>query len=72
MRISSIVQRAAQINARGLASNFQDRRRDWSQFRTRIARLASGLQGIGVNNGDRVAMLSLNSDRYLEYFFAVP
>ena len=72
MRISSIVQRAAQINAHGLASNFQDRRRDWSQFRARIARLASGLQGIGVNNGDRVAMLSLNSDRYLEYFFAVP
>ncbi len=72
MRISSIVRRGAQVNSGGLASNFQDRRHDWSQFAARISRLAAGLRGIGVSTGDRVAMLGLNSDRYLEYFFAVP
>ncbi len=72
MRISSIVRRAAQVNGNGLASNFQDRQHDWSQFDSRVSRLAAGLAGIGVGQGDRVAMLSLNSDRYLEYFFAVP
>ncbi len=72
MRISSIINRAAQVNAGGLASNFQERRQTWSQFGARVSRLAAGLKGIGVGRGDRVAMLGLNSDRYLEYFFAVP
>jgi long-chain acyl-CoA synthetase len=72
MRISSIVQRAAQVNCGGLASSFQDRRHTWSQFAARVARLASGLRGIGVDGGQRVAFLGLNSDRYMEYFFAVP
>ncbi|NQV61273.1 MAG: long-chain-fatty-acid--CoA ligase [Alphaproteobacteria bacterium] len=72
MRISSIVRRAAQVNGGGLASNFQGRQHDWRQFENRVSRLAAGLRGLGVGPGDRVAMLALNSDRYLEYFFAVP
>ena len=72
MRISSIIRRGVQINHGGLASNYMGRAHDWSQFGGRIARLASALQGLGVASGDRVAMLGLNSDRYLEYFFAVP
>ena len=72
MRISSSIRRAAQVNGGGLASNFQDRQHSWGQFGARVSRLASGLAGIGVGVGDRVAMLGLNSDRYLEYFFAVP
>ena len=37
-----------------------------------MARLAGALRGLGVGSGDRVAMLSLNSDRYHEYLLAVP
>ncbi|MEV6703439.1 long-chain fatty acid--CoA ligase [Streptomyces sp. NPDC051453] len=36
----------------------------------RIGRLAGGLRGLGVEEGDRVAILALNSDRYHEAFFA--
>lgn len=36
----------------------------------RVARLAGALQGLGMGTGDRVALLSLNSDRFIEYFFA--
>lgn len=38
----------------------------------RVARLAGALRGLGVSSGDRVGMLSLNSDRYHEYLLAVP
>jgi len=38
----------------------------------RIARLAGALRQLGVGSGERVAMLSLNSDRYFEYLNAVP
>ena len=46
-----------------------DRRRTYAEFVDRVARFAGALQGIGVAAGDRVGMLSLNSDRYLEYLF---
>ena len=39
-------------------------------MRTRVQKLAGALQALGMGTGDRVALLSLNSDRYVEYFFA--
>jgi acyl-CoA synthetase (AMP-forming)/AMP-acid ligase II len=38
----------------------------------RVARLASALRHLDVAEGDRVAILALNSDRYSEYILAVP
>ena len=35
-----------------------------------MARLAAAIRGLGAQPGDRVAMLSLNSDRYLELYLA--
>lgn len=49
-----------------------DRSRSQQQFVERVAKLAGALRELGVTSGDRVAILSLNSDRYLEYCFAVP
>ena len=49
-----------------------DRTRTTRQFVDRVARLAGAMQQLGMKPGDRVGMLSLNSDRYIEYFFAVP
>jgi fatty-acyl-CoA synthase len=48
------------------------RRNDYPTLLERIARLASGLLGIGVRPGDTVAVMDWDSDRYLECFFAVP
>jgi acyl-CoA synthetase (AMP-forming)/AMP-acid ligase II len=48
------------------------RERTFGQVAERVARLAGGLRDLGVGSGDRVAMLSLNSDRYHEYLLAVP
>lgn len=49
-----------------------DRRRTWREVGERVARLAGGLQHLGIKSGDRVAVLMLNSDRYLDHYLAVP
>ena len=48
------------------------RRRTYHEFRERIGRLASGLTQIGVDQGDVVAILEWDSDRYHECYFAIP
>lgn len=70
MYISQTLRRAVQLNGQGTATIFAGRRQTWCQLENRVARLASGLIDLGVGKGDRVAILALNSDRYIEYFYA--
>lgn len=46
------------------------RTRTFAETADRVARLAGGLRTLGVAEGDRVAYLGLNSDRFLEYYLA--
>src|SRR5271157_3953192 len=48
------------------------RRHTYREFRERIGQLASGLSEIGVDQGDVVAILEWDSDRYHECYFAIP
>ena len=72
MGITQSIKRLEQQNPRGCATVFGTRTRRWDEFVQRVARLASGLRSLGVARGDRVAMLGLNSDRYLEFYAGVP
>jgi acyl-CoA synthetase (AMP-forming)/AMP-acid ligase II len=54
------------------ATIFRDRTHTVAESVDRVARLAGALTGLGVQRGDRVGILALNSDRYQEYFHAVP
>src|SRR5258707_860220 len=54
------------------ATIYRDRTRTMAESVDRIARLAGALPGLGAKRGDRVGILALNSDRYQEYFHAVP
>ncbi|SLN55689.1 Long-chain-fatty-acid--CoA ligase [Falsiruegeria litorea R37] len=70
MQITSVLRRAVQVNPKGTATVFKDRSQSWSELLDRVQRLAGALQSLGMTPGDRVALLSLNSDRFIEYFFA--
>ncbi|SEQ47632.1 Acyl-CoA synthetase (AMP-forming)/AMP-acid ligase II [Solimonas aquatica] len=71
MYLTQGLHRALQQKPEALATVCGTRRHSFAQLASRVARLAGGLQGLGVKTGDRVAILSPNSDRYLEYFLAV-
>ena len=52
---------------------YRDRMRyTYTEFGRRVARLANALTGLGVGQGDTVAVMDWDSHRYLECFFAVP
>ena len=72
MSVLQGLRRACQINPNGVATIDGDRRRTWIQFRDRVARFGGVLRAAGVQAGDRVAILALNGDAYLEYFYAMP
>lgn len=69
--ISQGLSRAAQINPKGTATVCEDRSRSWTEVLDRVKRLAGGLQALGMRKGDRVAILSMNSDRYFHLYYAI-
>ncbi len=44
----------------------------WPRFFERVQRLASALEGLGVKKGSKVAVVDVDTNRYLEAYFAVP
>lgn len=72
MYLTQALHRAVQRHPHRTAVRFGHREHDFSSFKDRVARLAAALKTLGMREGDRVAILALNSDRYLEYFMAVP
>lgn len=72
MYVTQGLHRAVQQKPDAVATVFGDRQRTFGEVADRVARLAGALRELGVGAGDRVAMLSLNSDRYHEYLLAVP
>jgi acyl-CoA synthetase (AMP-forming)/AMP-acid ligase II len=72
MYLTQSLHRNLQQNPERPATIYRDRVRTVTESADRIARLAGALRALGVQLGDRVGMLALNSDRYHEYFYAVP
>ena len=72
MRVTQSLLRNLQQQPERIATLCGERRRTWREFHERVARLAAALRGLGLAPGERVALLGLNSDHYLEMLYAVP
>jgi long-chain acyl-CoA synthetase len=70
MQLTQPIRRAAQVHAAGIATIQGCRKHTWTEFAQRVARLAGALRQRGLAREGRVAILAMNSDRYLEAFYA--
>ena len=71
MPVTQSLKDTTQDHPQGVATLYGDRRRTWAEVADRVARLAGGLRALGVGPDDRVAVWTLNSDRYVELLYAV-
>jgi long-chain acyl-CoA synthetase len=72
MQITQPIRRAKHIHGGRVATIQGDRRRTWHEFGQRVASLAGALRERGLTPDGRVGLLAMNSDRYLEVFYAAP
>ena len=51
MQLSAVLRRAAQVSPNGIATIHEGRQQTWTQFLTRVQKLAGALRGLGVGPG---------------------
>ena len=72
MQGTQILNQAVACQPHRVATICGDRRRTWREVGQRVPRLAAALREFGIQDGARVAALAMNSDRYIELFYAIP
>ena len=70
MLVDEFLRRAAQLYPEKTAIVDRDRRFSYRDFAKRANKLSNALISLGLDKGDRVAILSPNSHFYMECFFA--
>jgi long-chain acyl-CoA synthetase len=71
MNITVGLRRALQVNPHGIALLEGERKLTWAEVGERVSQMAGALRQLGIAAGDRVAVLMLNSSRYLELYLAI-
>ena len=69
---ASPLSRALATAAGSCAVVCQDNRRTYAELGSRCRRMAGALRAQGLVPGDRVGVIGLNSDRYLELYLGIP
>ncbi|WP_072380446.1 long-chain fatty acid--CoA ligase [Novosphingobium sp. NDB2Meth1] len=68
--LGQALRRAVHLRGDGVAVIDGDKTFTWNAFADRVARLAGAFKALGLSTNGRVVLLSLNSHRSLECFFA--
>lgn len=71
MHLTQGLERAVQQHPDRIATICGSRLQTFAELKDRVARIAAALRTQGVARGDRVAILALNSDHFLEAYLAV-
>ncbi|SEB24729.1 long-chain fatty acid--CoA ligase [Variovorax sp. YR216] len=71
MYLTLSLQRSMQLTPEKTATICGQRRHSFREYGERVGRLAGALRALGVQENDRVGLLSLNSDRFLECIMGV-
>ena len=71
MQLTQCLGRAVQTRGAHVATIYDGRKRTWAEVGERVPRFAAALLAMGLQRGDRVAVLALNSDNYIELFFSI-
>jgi acyl-CoA synthetase (AMP-forming)/AMP-acid ligase II len=72
MNLTQLIHRNVQQRPQQLALCYQGQSWRYEELGDRVARFAAALKKVGVGADDRVALMAMNSSRYLEVLFAVP
>ena len=72
MNLSQVLHRNVQQCAERDAVVYQGKTLSYTELQARVMKLAGALHALQLQAGDRVALLSLNSGRYIEYLLGVP
>jgi fatty-acyl-CoA synthase len=75
LTITSILRHGAAVHGDSEVVTFEgdgSRRASFGEVASRMARLAHGLQDLGIEAGDRVGTFGWNTQEHLEAYFAVP
>ncbi len=72
MELTQSLHRAVQVNPDGLAIVCGQVRQTWREFHASVARTAGMLRQCGVRQDTKVAIVSMNSNRFVECLYAVP
>ncbi|WP_206705517.1 AMP-binding protein [Marinomonas colpomeniae] len=68
----SFLERTAKVMPNEIAVIEKDKSWTWADFFNRVNRLSNGLKGLGISNGDHVAIISRNFSPMLEAHYGIP
>src|ERR1700728_613493 len=71
MQLTLSLHKARREHPYRIAAVCGDRRTTYDELVRHIERLAGSLQTLGVKPGDRIGILAPDSDRYLEFYYAI-
>lgn len=71
MQLTQGLRQSSRLRGTRTSSICEGRSRTWRETELRVARLAAGLRELGLAKGDRVALLGVNSDHYMEAYYAI-
>ena len=70
MLVGDIISQTAASYPEKIGVVYGDHRQSWRQADQRATRMANGLLALGLQKGERVAILSRNCNQYIEFYFA--